>query len=280
MNQQRTIKVPPGIGDTLWLIQKLINTGEKFYFAMPGGKPRRGKQVFDLLPMIGEGYYDTDLYYQYVKAYNVQGTKNKWSEINEHEFHLTANEWLEAGHHISEFLYDLPTSYKLPFQTDEWRVEVMEDFVDYGPELIGIYGSTYSTQREWGFWGAQQWWELIKPLHDQRPEAVFAIIGAEWDSSFCSDLMAILKSHGVRYLDTVGRPLGYVIELMKVLRYGYYFPSGLGIISGLQGHASIMFYPPHLRPMQGKWKEPDNSDLIETQFTAPGEVYKMTNKFL
>ena len=46
----RKITVNAGIGDNIWLFQKLLNQKEKFDFILPDGNPQRGKQIFDLVP--------------------------------------------------------------------------------------------------------------------------------------------------------------------------------------------------------------------------------------
>ncbi len=43
----RKIVVPSGIGDAIWVLQLLVNQPEAFDWVLPGGAPRRGKQVFD-----------------------------------------------------------------------------------------------------------------------------------------------------------------------------------------------------------------------------------------
>ena len=53
----KTFKVCTGIGDNIWLFQKLLNTEEKFKFLIPKNEPQRGKQVFDLLPQVGTAEY-------------------------------------------------------------------------------------------------------------------------------------------------------------------------------------------------------------------------------
>ena len=53
----KTFKVCTGIGDNIWLFQKLLNTEEKYKFLIPKNEPQRGKQVFDLLPQIGTAEY-------------------------------------------------------------------------------------------------------------------------------------------------------------------------------------------------------------------------------
>jgi|GEM_PF-3459431 hypothetical protein len=277
MRHYRTINVPPGIGDSIWLLQKLVNAkDEKFNFAIPGGTPRRGKQIFDLLPDIVEtSYYDPELKFLRIEANNVWLHKKNFYEIEDHEFNLCANKHLEEGNHISEFFPDLATTYDLKWQTEVYETEVAQMLAPYKvdenlePIFIGIYTSAYNTARAWGFWDAKKWWEFIKLLKAKNPRYVFVVIGAEWDIDTAGQLMKFMKTFGVSYIDTVGQPLGFVIQMMKSLDFGFYFPSGLGILSGLMSRPSLMWYPKHLVKMQGTWKNPTNNTFHESQFMSP-----------
>jgi len=271
----RTIKTNPGIGDALWVLQKLINTGEKFHWQIHDGNPRRGKQIFDLLPQITESCeYKPGLQYSVIKPNNIARHINVWTAIRQDDFCLSANEHLEAGRRIETFLPDLPTSYELPFQTQEWELAVKERF-KAGP-YIGIYASAYSTARNWGFWTEEGWLKLIQLVKGLIPEATFVLIGAEWDAELAANLRNLLQRHHIAYVSTIGQPLGYVIEMMKVLAYGFYFPSGLGILSGLLHRPSVMFYPPALPKLANTWVDPviiADGSFKECQFCTPEKIF-------
>jgi hypothetical protein len=271
----RTIKTNPGIGDACFIFQKLINSGEQFNWQIHNGSPMRGQQVFDLLPQLSASCtYVPDLQYKIVGPRNIQRQIPKWKDIRMQDFYLSANQWLEEGNRIETFLPDLPTSYELPFQTQEWTGSVAVDF----PKgiYIGIYASAYSTVRSWGFWGPDLWMQLILSLHRLIPEAVFVQIGAQWDIDVADGILARMTAAGVPHINTIGKPLGYVIEMMKILNYGFYFPSGLGILSGLLHRKSVMFYPPALPKLACTWADPaiiEDGSFKECQFTTPENIF-------
>lgn len=271
----RTIKTNPGIGDSLWVIQKLINSGEKFNFQIHDGNPQRGKQIFDLLPQVAESCeYVPSLQYSVVGPKNIQRQLKNWKQIRMNEFFLSANEHLESGARIETFLPDLPTSYELPFQTQQWEAEVKGQFTK-GP-YIGIYASAYSTARNWGFWDERGWLKLIKLMRGLIPGATFVLIGAEWDAELAANLRRQLRAHRIPYVSTIGQPMGYVIEMMKVLSYGFYFPSGLGILSGLLRRPSVMFYPKALPNLACTWADPviiEDGSFKECQFCTPEKIF-------
>jgi hypothetical protein len=255
---------------------KLGSSKERFNIQMHNGLPQRGRQVVDLLPQyFASCEYVPGLPYSVVGPRNIQRTKKHWSQITEQDFFLSANEFLEAGNRIENFLPDLPTSYSLPFQTAEWEEVVKSDF-PRGP-YIGIYASAYSTARNWGFWTEQGWLELIKMLRGLIPEATFVQIGAEWDAELALNLRNLLQANHISYISTIGKPLGYVIEMMKRLSYGFYFPSGLGILCGLLHRPGVMFYPEKSLPkLPRTWCDPeliDSGTFKECFFCTPKQIF-------
>jgi hypothetical protein len=272
----RMIKTCQGLGDAAWVLQKLVNAKERFTFQIHAGSPQRGKQIFDLLPQIAASCeYLPGLPYSVVGPRNIQRTKKYWRMIVEQDFFLSANEHLESGARIENFLPDLPTSYSLPFQTAEWEEVVKTDF-PRGP-YIGIYASAYSTARNWGFWTERPWADLCGMMLEYIPDATFVLVGAAWDSPLSANLEILLKEDHIPFISTIGKPLGYVIEMMKRLAYGFYFPSGLGILSGLLSRPSVMFYPPALPRLATTWADPQiiaDQTFKECQFTTPENIFK------
>jgi hypothetical protein len=271
----RTIKTCQGLGDAAWVLMKLVNAKERFNFQIHNGNPQRGRQIFELLPQIAASCeYVPGLPYSVVGPRNIQRTKKYWRMIVEQDFFLSANEFLESGQRIENFLPDLPTSYSLPFQTQEWEEVVKTDFPD-GP-YIGIYGSAYSTIRSWNMWREDSWLELILLIRGLIPDAIFVQIGASWDEEMATNLTRLLVEEEVSHISTIGKPLGYVIEVMKRLAYGFYFPSGLGILSGLLHRPSTMFYPDSLPKLPTTWADPEiiaNGTFKECRKCSPMQMF-------
>jgi len=178
----RTIKVPAGIGDSIWLIQKLINSGERFHIQLPDGQPQRGKQIWDLIPQLAASCeYVPGLTYKKLETDNIQGKHKNFKDIAAKEFSLSANGHLEQGKRIEQFFPDLPTSFKI-----EWEVSLRDsdEFLEFyntfifDQPTIGIYCSSYSTARKWNFWDENKWLKLIKAIHEKDRNYNFIIIGA------------------------------------------------------------------------------------------------------
>lgn len=283
----RTIKVCAGIGDNVWLLQKLVSTGEQFIFELPDGQPQRGKQVFDLLPSIAaEARYVPGLNYQVLRKGNAQYDYARWHQIKQQGIYLTCNAWLEAGKPLASFFPDLPISYHLPYVIPKEDTKaVKKDFaMKKGEEvsLVGIYASAYGTTRAWkefGAWSAREWCELITSIYIERPATVFVIMGAEWDNGMAKEILEHLRTCKIKAVSTVGKGLGYTLELMKLLTYAIYFPSGLPIMgeSCMGACDCLMFYTTNIQKIMGTWADParkaDNR-FKECLFTEPAKVYE------
>lgn len=260
MNKLRTITVPAGIGDFIWLAMKLVNQKEKFHIKLPDGTPQRGHQILELLPQIVESYeYTPGLNYKKIAAENIATKGKKWSEIGKESFTLSANTHLEQGKRIEQFLPDLQPSFRMQYATDEDDKDIARVLLPttYKKHYIGIYGSAYSNARNWNMWGPDQWFKLAQMLYDRNHDIVFVIIGAQYDTDLADILMGKLKEAKIPYVNTIGQPLSVVVEVLKRLTYFMGFPSGLSILNETLGKDTLMFYPPHLLPMMNAWAHPD-----------------------
>lgn len=273
----RQISVCSGIGDNIWLLQKLINAGEQFDFLLSDSPPQRGKQIFDLLSQVSHSAtYVPGLSYRKLLASNVHSRVSFWRDIYQTEFYLSCNEHLEHGYRIEDFFPDLKTSFLIDWDTADYVENVLMNF-PRRKKYIGLYGSAYSTVRAWGFWNEYKWFELARMIHKRDPEYVFVIIGAFWDLDLGRNLVQLLAEAGIPFINTIGEPLGAVIEIMKQLTYFFSFPSGLGILAPTVKCKVTMFYPPHLINMLNAWASPE---AIETGtykgclFCEPEPIFK------
>jgi ADP-heptose:LPS heptosyltransferase len=275
----RTIKVCPGIGDNIWLLQKLVNAGEQFRFQLPDGKPQRGKQIFDLLPSVSGNCEYAKIKTNMVESQNIQNRFKNWKDIKAKDFYLSANKHLEAGKRIENFFPDLPTSFRIDWDTDRYSAQAHN--WTYGGfaqprNFIGLYGSSYSTSRAWGFWNEHKWLELAKMVYRHNAYSVFVVIGAEWDLDLGHNLIKLLQAERLPYVKVIGEELGLVIEIMQRLKYFFSFPSGLGILAPTVGCPVTMFYPKHLSLMMNAWaseEDIESGNYKGCQFCEPEAIF-------
>lgn len=253
------IAVPAGIGDSVWLIQKLINTNEKFKVFIHDGFPQRGAQIWELCPQVTEScHYVPGLFYEvrgcgyHLKDLNIAKRGTTWKSIINHPdvirdkgFCIEANTHVESGSRIENFLPDLPTSFKIDWASHHEKASAKK-LLGKG-KFIGIYGSSYSTARHWDMWQVGEWIELIKLIHAKDPDYIFVIIGASWDLDLTGQLIPELDRLNIKYVNVIGKNLAFSLEVMKLLKYMFAFPSGLGIVAPTISVPCVMFIAPQIK---------------------------------
>lgn len=240
-----------GIGDKIWLLQKLVNQPDAHDWIIPAGQPQRAHQLAPILPsVIRSVTFKDDLGYKMIKKYGYRGN---WCNTPQ-EFTLEANTHLEAGKRIESFLPDLATSYRI-----EWKTTIEDKLgagmLESAKPLIAIYTSAYQKDARWKGWEAKQWFEFIQLF----PKGyTFVIIGAKFDVGVADQLIPMLDNVSVPYVNTIGQPLGVVIEILKRCELFAGFPSGLSILNETLGAGkTLMFYCKHLEPMINTWADPE-----------------------
>lgn len=267
------IKVCPGIGDNIWLLMKLWQCGQQFDWRIQDGQPRRGLPLFDMAPHLVKSaeYEKIPGGYKTLLVNNAEKRYKLWRNITKPEIYLSANQHLEAGKRIEKFLPDLPTTFRIPWELGEY-----EDLYPLKGKWIGIYGSSYSTARAWGFWNADGWAKLVKLVHDYNPEYQFVLIGADFDMDMNSGLSELLAKDGVQHLNITGMSLQGTAAIIKQLHYFFAFPSGLPILAHTMGIPLTMFYPPHLKLMMNTWARPEDIESGHykgCQFCDPETIF-------
>jgi ADP-heptose:LPS heptosyltransferase len=250
----KTFKVCTGIGDNIWLFQKLLNTEEKFKFLIPKNEPQRGKQVFDLLPQVGTAEYANVSNNDAIEK-TVSVNTNFAAIPPDRDYFLSFNKQLEDGLRIENIFPDLPTSYRIEFETAQHSLTASKLlFGNY--DYFGIYTSKHGNTINWKGWGLRDWLYYCTAMHKANENFNFVIVGAEYDGDLSKDLARNLSNRNIPYTLLIGENLGLVIEIMKRLKFFTGFPSGLSVLANMVGCPSLMFYPKHLELMINAWAEP------------------------
>lgn len=274
----KTLKIASGIGDNLWMFQKLINTGEDFKIEVANDDPyQRVRVLFDILPKrCANSITYSNFSIEEALNNNKQKYVNKWNDIFDNEFYLTINHHLENGNRIELWLEDLPITFNMGniFETSTYKKEVA-DLLSDNNKYIGLYTSSYSTNRHWGFWDENKWFELIKLLQSVYP-FTFVLIGADYDIDLGNSIINLMNLHHIPYINTIGKKLNFVVEVIKKLSYGFYFPSGIGVLAASLYSPHTMFFPKHLELMQNTFQAPEliDSDIVKhCQYCEPEVIF-------
>lgn len=254
----KTIKVCAGIGDNIWLLKAIGSTG-KYNYCLAGDEPKRGKQIFDLMPEIVEqSYYGSHGSSDVIRDNEALRVKC-FADIKKDNFFLSINHHLEDGKRIEEYFPEIDMLKNLPIESSEHEEEAVRLLPD-GNNYYGIYMSCYSILRHWKFWKENEWIDMIEKFYAEDNTAVFVMIGASFDIDLATNVCKILAERSIPYIGVIGQPLGLVCEIFKKLKYFLSFPSGMGILSTELGAPTYMFYPSHLEKMINAWARQDMLD--------------------
>jgi hypothetical protein len=271
------VKVCAGIGDNIWLMQKLVNAGQKFDFSIANENPRRGHQLFELLPQVTNSFFYGSHDSNDPLHKTITNVEREFGAISKcyNEIWLSANKHLESGKRIETFLSDLKTSYSLDYNTGQYADQAK---ILIPNKSIGLYTSSYSMVRHWKFWEEEEWRTLVRLISRAYggKDLSFVLIGADFDIDMVSNLKHKLIFDGVQLIEVIGQPLGLVVEVMKRLKYLFAFPSGIGILAGTLGVPCTMFYPPHLDKLMGTWVDlslVESKIFKEALFCSPESIF-------
>lgn len=257
-----TFNVPPGIGDAVFLFQKLIHTGQKFNFNICDSNPRRGKQIFDLMPSVVQSAKYKPLHLKNLLLTSVHFDVKFFERIKDNEVHnFSFNLSLDSGSHISNLLPDLQTTYKLlPFETSQYKERA---FINHN-NIIGVYCSAYKNNQNWGGWSVNNWLNICKMFYnyyDNNNKPIFVLLGADFDTDLTTNLKSELDKIGYENKLFLGDDLGLVIEVIKQFNHFLAFPSGLPILAYTYNVPTTMLYPEKLYKLMYAWvsnKKEDN----------------------
>lgn len=268
----RKITTCSGIGDLIFLAQKLINQPEKFDWIFPASEPRRAFQVQEVLPqLINSVDHQEKLTYRNIESRQYNGL---WSKAPQN-LTLAANSWVDSGKRIEGFLPDLETSFLLPFVTNPHDKEAAETVLK-GDRWIGIYTSAYSMARQWGNWYKEEWLKLIKLLKESDTSYKFVFFGASYDIGISDEIMEAMPAGS--FIKMYDQSLSVVIEVMRRLEMFISFPSGLPIMhEAAGGKRTVMFFPVNLKKQIGSWADPErikSGNYKGCQFCPPEQIFE------
>jgi len=279
------LKVPPGIGDFLWLWMKLVHLAEEVEIRvqMPWDDPyQRSAPLFDLLqPRIPFDGYSREFSTEQAVHGTFDVTRPSAELLQEAGAGVfyAPNHHLEGGGRVEEMLPDLPTAWRPPVAGSAKQEAVAVQMLQGKPLPIAVYTASHGAARHWGFWGPGRWLRFLEGaaerLELRAEDLTFVLIGAKFDREFLFDVARGLRDRGFGVVNQVGHELGIAVELIRRCAYLVGFPSGIPILSGLLGVPTLMFFPPHLERMRFTFVHPEDEASGRTchvPFLSPEEA--------
>jgi len=272
-----TFMVNSGIGDLSWLYSKLdefTETNEvRFLVAMD--KRERARPFIEMHPRIkSEGYGN---FGDHIPMKHTIDGNTDLKTLEQKAYPLSINKWLIDGKKLKDWLPNEPTNYKynldFTISDKENAKKLMSKNIN-----IGLYGSSYSTLRQWNFWKEDLWMDLVHTISKIYPEVTFYVIGASFDIDLGDNLYKTLLAKNIKAVKVIGETLGLALSVIKNLDYFFSFPSGLGIVANVLNTPTMMFLPPHLEQMKYNFtpdEDNENGFFINTKFISPTEAFEL-----
>ncbi len=259
-----TVHVPAGIGDIAWVMMKLqqaLGSNGTCDLLVSGEGPKRGLEFAELYPCVKSVKYSDVGYQEIHKKSRAKDSGSLELDFeNGQPIYLSANSHLELGNRIESYLPHYPVKYDL---------HNLDHLGYQGPPMhddvfkIGIYPSSYKTNKEWNCGTPEIWCDRIEALHSHFVQRVggdvqFFLIGAVFDRRFATEIERIMSKRKLKYMtNTVGLlHISTTIQMIDCLDVLVSFPSGIGIIGSMVDTPTVMMMPTHLRPMEYKWVDP------------------------
>jgi hypothetical protein len=295
--------VPAGIGDWSWIWSKLYSVrNEITSVRIVDGAPRRTREYVQACG-IHDADYDLEItggQYQFILATEsalgyAWTSRPTWAEIQFHDpLLIEANQHLEAGYKLADWLPDLPCFYHYPlYVSDEDKQKAHQITVRTitgdryssghrmkdGP-VVGISCASYKGSEAWSTWKREEWIDFLKRVMvlGWRP----IMVGGSWDDLTYSVACELdLPS-------TVGKTsVSQMIEQMGLLDAYIGFSSGMNVIRTVLNKPAFALWPSNDRVDQQQlstsWVPPEmleSERYVGVTWRPVKDVWPVAKRFL
>ena len=288
-----SVYVPPGIGDSLWSITKVVAAKEKLGFhkiniVIQNTDLNRSKEFMSRFTFIDSVSYeqylihppnqciDTDFTYKYVDS----------KQIDTDKYMMIANGHLEKGLRLEDWLpeFDIDFDIADKFQFKKSDIQFVLNLMSqidkpYCVFYIGpLNGNTIDGHNRNSLWTLKNWTDLGNLIHNELKLDI-VVVGAPYDKSY-SDMffMQLNESERKYFYDYVGQTgVGDVYAVTKASKFVISYQSGIGIFSAYMGVPSTVFWRPHGNSISPSLHITFNEDMATAW--APPHMLK-SNKYI
>ncbi len=282
---------PSGIGDISWVYSKIRHLpallGRKVILSVSGkDKPNRGGDFIQLLPDVHwGGYLDDRESWQVISQCWPADWVDHWGVgCFCHDFvqNVSPNIHLEMGGKLQNWMPKLPTDYHYGIDTGKHKEEADAMLKDVKSPMICVYVSNRGKDQQkmggWFLWSTEEWvdflWAVMNTEKCKKASLIF--LGADYDSDKTWEVAnGLFKKTAIMPTVVLGKPLGLALEIMRRCHYGFWYPSGLGILGNVLRVPGVMLLPWILKGLENAYADPH--DIAWSQYRAwadpsPAEV--------
>jgi hypothetical protein len=294
---------PASVDDFSWIFSKLYSVRHEISSVrIVDGAPRRTREYVQACG-IADADYDLEItggQYQFILStesalgYGWRG-RPTWQEIRFHDpLLIEANQHLEAGYKLADWLPDLPCYYHYPLHVsddDRQRARqitvraIMGDRYSSGHKMkdgpvVGISCASYKGSEAWRTWGKDEWLDFIRRVMAMgwRP----LLVGGGWD-----DLTYTVACE-LDLPSTVGKTsVAQMIEQMAFLDAYIGFSSGMNVIRTVLNKPAFALWPSNDRVDQQQlstsWAPPrmiEEERYVAVTWRPVKDVWPIAKRFL
>lgn len=270
------VTVPSGIGDISWIYSKLCHANKPIWFEVADGWPYRSVPYLKLLPNVAAAKY-SDLQYDaiVINQRAIHGANFTWQQLVDQGvgmMYLEANQHLERGKRLEDWLPDLPTDFHYPIAEasirDHQVVNKLLDWDNVPRPVIAVSAASYRGSEAWQTWGYDEWSPFLRRLCEMTGGSIL-LMGGFWD-----DLTHALSEDG--YPTIVGKTdVAQAIEVLRRVDHYIGFSSGLGMLRTVLNKSAFMLWPAHQEKLQNSWADPVqlyNGSYMHCLWQSPDKV--------
>ena len=296
-----TVGVPPGIGDSYWVLTKMESFKKKngidklriavhrdpihFYTA----------EFLKLLPFVDEVVEKKD-HFAIKDFYDPENPKDILRNEQEVDYLMDAGAkmWLK-GIHLENILKGYETNYSLPIEFSEEAQKFASDIKKRNEKLVLFFTSSLGANSNWNRdeWRVEDWMSLAVKIYnhsDIRP----VVVGAKWDRDYFDSLKTLDENNILQ--DFVGGiEIQQTLSLIKQADLVISFACGIPIFAVYNDVPTVIFWATRgvskcdrFDPsFQYTWapKSAEKSDrYMPVAYgharTKPGKIFERIKKFL
>jgi ADP-heptose:LPS heptosyltransferase len=297
--------VPAGVGDWSWIWSKLCHVKDTFdQVLVVDGAPRRTVPYVKACGIDAD--YDMEITngrYTAILTFESQFkldwlSKPTWAKIQslnlQSYLQLEANQHLEHGIRLEEWLPDLPTDFHYPLYVSdedrEWGIEITRRAIEGdryslphpmpdGP-IVGISCASYRGAAAWDTWEKTEWVDFLRRVMSigWRP----LLVGGDWDD------LTYAVACTLNLPSTVGKTsVPQMITQMGILDSYIGFSSGMNVIRTVLNKPAMALWPSNekcdQRALSTSWVPPHmlrSERYVATTWRPVSDVWPIAKQFL
>lgn len=259
--QPLRVAMPLGIGDTMWVCQKLralskLHGGRPVHAYVNKSPDHASVGFLQLCPQVEQAHQSDQAIYMIHNDLDRPYKDEKWSSLEGcrdwrgFDYVLQANGHLESGKPLSSWLPELEVEYSFPLNIPQAERDYARSLAAPGSVLLYPSGISANTGFHRNWWTVRHWAQVIRGLNAHGIAPVLVGAKSVNDRRYRDLLVQVCK--GLHYVDTITHTnIPQVLAMVEDAAVWCGLNSGLGIVSAMRYTPTLMFWADQRYPIKG-----------------------------